>query len=150
MMGKDVFKETLNCGLDRLYEKDQYLICNRLDNHGSELSITHKLGTYLESLFQEYDVDCEYNRNEENIKRRKAGRPIRPDIIIHKRGDNENNFIVIEVKTWWNKNTRKDKTKLYEMTDKNGVFRYQYGISLIIEKARDKVEIIVFSNGKKV
>lgn len=33
--------------LNKLYEKDQYLIHSEKNNHVSERSITHKLGAYL-------------------------------------------------------------------------------------------------------
>lgn len=43
--------------LNKLYEKDQYLIHSEKNNHVSERSITHKLGAYLTPLFEEYDVN---------------------------------------------------------------------------------------------
>ena len=43
--------------LNKLYEKDQYLIYSEENNHVSERSITHKLGVYLTPLFEGYDVN---------------------------------------------------------------------------------------------
>ena len=37
----------LKLGLDILYEKDQYLINDEVNQYVSERSITHKLGCYL-------------------------------------------------------------------------------------------------------
>jgi len=71
-------------------KKDQYL----LEVDANERSITHRLAIYLEALFPEYDVDCEYNRNGIDPKilndfKKKidsddtCGTTVYPDIIIH-------------------------------------------------------------------
>ncbi|WP_314642168.1 hypothetical protein [uncultured Veillonella sp.] len=135
--------------LNNLYEKDQYLICSKGNNHVSERSITHKLGSYLTPLFEEYDVDCEYNRFGYECKFiKKLNRNVIPDIIIHKRGKG-NNFIAIEVKTWWNKSkVSEDKRKLIELTKSK--YNYKYGISLIINKNRNKVSKVIFYKGKEL
>jgi hypothetical protein len=135
--------------LNKLYEKDQYLIHSEKNNHVSERSITHKLGAYLTPLFEEYDVDCEYNRfGYEGKFVEKLKQNVIPDIIIHKRGK-RNNFIAIEVKTWWNKSkVSADKDKLTELTKSK--YNYEYGISLVINKSRDKVFKVIFSKGKEL
>lgn len=135
--------------LDLLYEKDAYLICFDDKFHVSERSITHKLGCYLSPLFESYDVDCEYNRFiYEGKFVEKLKQNVIPDIIIHKRGEC-NNFIAIEVKTWWNKSkVSDDKDKLIELTKSK--YNYKYGISLIINKNRDEVIKSIFENGKEV
>ena len=90
--------------LEVLQERDFFL----LKNDVNERSITHKLAIYLENEFPDWDIDCEYNRNHEDIKRlnikRKnvmtddtKGKTVLPDIIIHKR-NTDKNFIAIEVK----------------------------------------------------
>ena len=118
MKSLEEFLKVLKLALDMLYYKDQYLVNHKSeqhvkdDEHVSELSISHKLGHYLALLITEYDVDCEYNRNKDDKKYMGESR-IRPDIIIHKRGSNENNFVVIEIKPWWNSDdTLYDKKKL--------------------------------------
>lgn len=135
--------------LNKLYEKDQYLIHSEKNNHVSERSITHKLGAYLTPLFEEYDVDCEYNRfGYEGKFVEKLKQNVIPDIIIHKRGQC-NNFIAIEVKTWWNKSkVSEDKKKLIELTKTK--YNYEYGISLVINKSRDEVSKVIFSKGKEL
>ena len=134
--------------LNKLYEKDQYLIHSEENNHVSERSITHKLGVYLTPLFEGYDVDCEYNRfGCEGKFVEKLNQNVIPDIIIHKRGKC-NNFIAIEVKTWWNKSkVSADKDKLTELTKSK--YNYKYGISLVINKNRDKVSKVIFYKGKE-
>ncbi|WP_302498264.1 hypothetical protein [uncultured Veillonella sp.] len=141
--------DKIDKALDQLYEKDAYLICFDDKFHVSERSITHKLGCYLAPLFESYDVDCEYNRfGYEGKFVEKLKQNVIPDIIIHKRGKC-NNFIAIEVKTWWNKSkVSDDKDKLIELT--RSKYNYKYGISLIINKNRDEVIKSIFENVKEV
>ena len=153
MKSLEEFLKVLKLALDMLYYKDQYLINHKSeqhvkdDEHVSELSISHKLGHYLALLVTEYDVDCEYNRNKDDKKNMGESR-IRPDIIIHKRGSNENNFVVIEIKPWWNSdNTLYDKKKLEFLTSIDSDFKYKYGLSLLINKNRVEVEVKIFENG---
>jgi hypothetical protein len=108
--------------IDSLMSEDIYLIINNIN----ERSIAHHLAKYLESniLGMGFNVDCEYNGDINNGRRRKyinllrkkaeelglishettdeeiIEREIFPDIIIHKRGSNVpgSNLLVIELK----------------------------------------------------
>ena len=84
-----------------LDEESQLLI-----NNSSEQAITHRLAVLLESEFPEWDVDCEYNRDQNTVKRLMYAispnlaveeRNVVPDVIVHKRMTS-NNLLVIEVK----------------------------------------------------
>jgi len=87
-----------------LLDKDGYLLeCNV-----NERSISHRLGMYIQSQFQELDVDCEYNRDGVEPKRigyidihpdqeDTEAKTVFPDIIVHKRNTKQN-YLVIEVK----------------------------------------------------
>ena len=140
-------EEKVNLALDTFYEKDKYFI----DNDLHERSMTHKLANYLEKLFNGYDVDCEYNKNGLHIKeipdKNKEIQKIRnssrnkdlisvfPDIIIHKRGDESKNLVVIEVKKDnATKNNKEEidilKLKAYTTEDLN----YRYGIYINLKK----------------
>jgi hypothetical protein len=95
----------LRKGLEKLEKRDPILL--RVDVN--ERSLTHKLAEYIEKEFPGYDVDCEYNRNDDQLKqlhlpsdRRVRINDIRaktvfPDIIVHRR-DTDENILVIEVK----------------------------------------------------
>ena len=48
----------LNEALRELYTHDRHL----LEVDANERAITHRLAVYLEKLFPDWDVDCEYNR----------------------------------------------------------------------------------------
>jgi hypothetical protein len=98
-------KTSVQNALAKLLAQDSDL----LQNDVNERSITHKLAEYLKSEFQDWHVDCEYNRNHDRVKRLKFakgqaieiddtdGISVFPDIIIHRR-QTDKNFLVIEVK----------------------------------------------------
>lgn len=62
----------------------------------NERTITGSLARHLGPHFQDWDVDCEYNRDGHQVKRAN-GRIVVPDIIVHRRGTPEN-LLVVEVK----------------------------------------------------
>lgn len=144
-------KEIIYKSLEELYEKDKYIIDNEKKgkyNYGSERSIVFRFGIYFENNFkkqftskeyEKYSIDVEYNRNITNKK-------ILPDwengcildLIVHERGNNNNNLVVLEFKTHWNDNQDKDKVKMKKLIDKNGVYKYRYGAIVLIEKEYSK------------
>jgi hypothetical protein len=91
--------------LERLLREDAYL----LQADANERSISHRFGMYLQALLPKYHVDCEYNRDGVEPKRighielypdseDSDGKTVFPDIIAHIRGDDKQNYLVIELK----------------------------------------------------
>lgn len=83
-----------------------------LEIDANERTMTHKLAEYLQQEFQEWDVDCEYNKNIKDLKKLPQppnnfegrhfwedtdAKTVYPDIIVHKRKGDEN-LLVIEAK----------------------------------------------------
>lgn len=86
----------------------------------NERSISHRFAIYLDQLFGDWGVDCEYNRNHSNTKQldivRKilirtktklepddtTSKSVFPDVIVHHRGKDEN-LLVIEMKKTTNR-----------------------------------------------
>ena len=110
----------------------------------NERSVSSKLAAHLSQVYADYDVDCEYNRNANQIKRLRPeqclsndikGTTIFPDIIIHKRGNNSRNELVIEVKKINNNDDMRDIEKLKCLTDLNG-YGYNYGLQLKFGKQK--------------
>jgi hypothetical protein len=66
--------------------------------------------------FPDWHIDCEYNRQGLDPKKLGIGedaKPVRPDVIIHRR-DTDQNLVVIEVKKTTNKDPDKnDLQKLH-------------------------------------
>jgi hypothetical protein len=110
-MTKGSIQEKLIRALEVLAKDDKSL----LDSDVNERSMTHQLAVYLADEFNEYDVDCEYNRmfragvlvrktsiRIEEMEKVSVGdlnaQTAYPDIIIHWREDDKHNLLIIEAK----------------------------------------------------
>ena len=139
--------------LEAVYQKDTYLIHNNngtIDNHVSERGIVFRYGIYLDEVartkFPLLNVDTEYNRNRNDLKRLPTRqRGSYPDLILHERGTNNNNFLVIEFKTWWDSNQNDDKSKIEAFCDPLGEYRYKYGVLILFGKRRDEAIVKIYS-----
>ena len=130
--------------LKTLYCRDRSLI----ENNTNERSITARLCTYLflqtvhNPDYAGLEWDHEYNRDGPNIKRI-AESEFYPDIILHKRGASLN-ICVLEFKKEGRDDTG-DMTKLRELTDRHGPYKYRYGTSIILK--RNSVSMKWFHGG---
>lgn len=129
--------------LERFYRRDIYLVYAGVH----ERSLTFRLGMYLQQIFPDWDVDCEYNKNRAALGnnkflssrcknspqwrcadcRGKRDCTVFPDIIIHRRGTSEN-LLVIEAKikaTCGQKREDQDKIEEYLIEP---ALRYRYGL----------------------
>ena len=188
-MTQQEIKVRLEKALDSLYVKDWYLLKNKVH----ERSITHKLAEYLQHLFPEYEVDCEYDFDIENpnghfkkqfsqivsteIKNNYSNninkinevttdndilsfiqtlqKNFFPDIIIHKRGTNTQNLLIIEAKKDNNLNNSSfdvDKLKAYTKQDDSGN-KYFLGAQVIfsvgVKYRRGSTIISYYSDGQQ-
>lgn len=109
-----------------LFKNDLFL----LKNDASERSITHKLAEYLQKEFPEWHVDCEYNRDLDDVKRRPSDAGFYPDIVVHIR-DIDKNLLIIEVKKS-NGKYNDEETRLKEATISKYRYNYQLGIFITL------------------
>ena len=142
----------------------------------NERTLSARLMFHLQTLllneiyqenYKEYSVDCEYNRiNEieykilkvcEYIEKTKnfeeVDKKVYPDIIVHKRNEN-NNLIVIEMKkvNSYIKKKENDKNRLKAMTNprKLNNFNYILGVYFEVDTTGNNNHIIeFFVNGKE-
>ena len=155
-------QQKVKYSLRQLWNNDRYL----LDVDANERSITHRLAIYLEKEFRDLDVDCEYNReqdkpktyndivnqiNEDGIKADDTeAKTAFPDIIVHKRGNNHNNLLVIEVKKLNGHSTLIDSTdekKLRAFLNSNQL-NYEFGLALQIPVGGgNKAKLFWFEQG---
>jgi hypothetical protein len=107
------------------------------------------------SKFRDYNLDCEYYRREEArpgtdrknyINSKEEEHYARPDIILHERGDNTGNLLVIEFKSQSSGTDKKDVEKLKALTSS----QYNYKLGLAIELNVPKAEYRYFQNGSEV
>jgi hypothetical protein len=163
--------EKFDIALNALFSNDLFL----LERSISERSISYKLAEYLQPLFIGYNVDCEYNGDVDKPNDIKAlditeaeirsvgykpshdnNYNINPDIIIHCRGSNKNNLVVIEVKKdRSNPNYKEyDKIKLKHLTTNILGNHYNYKLGVFLELgtlgASGSKSVIYFQEGKQI
>jgi hypothetical protein len=164
-MNKEETLTALDLALDEFLLNDWHLLLHNI----SERSITHKIAEYLAPKFHDFKVDCEYNGDidmpfpyrkqlfiteEEMIEiarqkiREDETYSVYPDIIVHSRGLNTNNHLIIEVKKENGNHRDKefDILKLRRFTD-----QYSYRLGIYIELRTGPESIIsnmrYFQNG---
>ena len=121
-------EEIIQNSLVNLYQNDIELI----QRGGMEQAVSFRFGLYLHGQCQQIewlrhsDFDMEYNKNGLNPKRI-PNRPkgVRPDLIIHTRNSNEENILIVEIKGWWNTQSRKnDRIKIEDFVHQEGEYKY--------------------------
>ncbi len=150
LMNNTELSKLVNNALIKVYKHHKYLIKNKVH----ERSIVFWFGVYLHELLQlkekeyaEFNLDFEYNKNHSNPKKTENFPDgTYPDILLHKRGSNEHNLLIIEFKTWWEPDNSRDLRKLRDFTHPDGVYKYKYGLSIILGK--DKPIITVLQKGE--
>jgi hypothetical protein len=129
-MTEQEIKKQIQKAIDLLLEKDAVLF----ENDSAERAITAKLACYIQDQFPEWNVDCEYNRDFDGVKRLKEicnpgnhedGASVYPDIIVHRRMTSEN-LLVIEVKK--TTNTESDECDLRKLEAFRNELGYQHGL----------------------
>lgn len=144
-----------------LFNNDEYLINNEPNevlfpeeigkHYVGERAIVFRFAHYLQNElmkipeYETYNLDCEYNRNGHLTKILPSfPRGTFPDLIIHKRGNNDNNLLIMEFKTYWNSSVTNDKMKIQEFVNKKGNYKYKYGLIVVIEKTLSETKFEVY------
>jgi hypothetical protein len=118
-MTEERVKHSVSAALAELLKHDSYL----LEKDVNERSISHRLAVYLQTQFSGWHVDCEYNRNHDDVKRLQLESrhatdqdieavTVFPDIIVHKRSTDENLLVIEMKKTTSRENCEYDIRKL--------------------------------------
>ncbi len=106
LMEPEEVRKHVEKALRTLAENDKYLLKNDL----SERCIASRLAMYLQQEFPEHSVDVEYNRDgfepkrlelpEEcaNYRNKDGQALVVPDVIVHQRGPDGPNILVLELK----------------------------------------------------
>jgi hypothetical protein len=131
--------------LQKLYKNDSYLIQhfnqNGRDAHVGERAIAFRFGIYLREIatsddrLKNYDIDSEYNRCMDDPKyRTDTNSPSSPDLIIHRRGTNDDNLAIIEIKPYWSIKSKIDDDKEKLESFLKSPYKYTNALLLIIGK----------------
>jgi len=123
--------------LNILLKNDLWL----LQSDANERSISHKLAEYLQQEFQDWNVDCEYNRDgldpkalvfpsEQPTADDEHAKTVFPDIIVHHRNTLDN-LLVIEMKKSSNPTSPDfDRQKLKAFVKQKG---YRLGLFIQVQ-----------------
>lgn len=144
----ELLNKLLDCALGELYKNDWYL----LGHNVHERTIVVRFGHYLQNLmdatgkFHDFNLDFEYNRNGRQPKRIPANlrNGAFPDLIIHQRGSNQYNLLIMEFKPPWNTNTKDDCKKIQQFIDPHGDYHYLCGQSILLGRTRQATTIETF------
>lgn len=144
----ELLDNAISAALDMLYENDVYLFSREVH----ERTIVFRFGHYLQNIMdesadlKEYNLDFEYNRNGRQPKRipGRSRNGAYPDLIVHKRGSNTYNILVMEFKTYWNPDNHDDCEKLRRFTDPDGGYHYRCGKSIVLGINRQSTRMETF------
>ena len=146
----NLLNTAIGLALNEVYEKDIYLIQNKVH----ERTIVSRFCIYFQQAlnsidFASYNLDFEYSKNHSDPKRTENfPHGTYPDVILHSRGSNDANVLIIEFKTWWESNTATDIKKLKDFTIQQGQYKYGIGYSIVLYSSRIDVQKTVIINGE--
>lgn len=131
---KNKLNNAIKEALNKLYKKDFFLIENCLH----EQCIGHQFGLYLRNElnqcgYADYDLDAEYNRHKMDKKIIPSyPNGARPDFILHKRNNDNDNILIIELKKGKRPRiTENDKNKIKWFME--SPFNYKYGATILFK-----------------
>lgn len=133
-MDRNQLDEIVSLCLQELYDQEGQILTQDI----SERAICGRLAMLMCPKFPMYSVDIEYNRKGPGLEPKDIEMPdetgelttnrVFPDIIVHERGHNLRNFLVVEVKK--STNAVRDEHDLAKLQALCAQLRYQYGLFL--------------------
>ncbi|KYJ86641.1 hypothetical protein [Sulfurovum riftiae] len=137
-MGKSEIKKIIDYVLVKLLKNDSDI----LEIDINERTISHRFAVYLEKYFDDWSVDCEYNRDHDNKKTLNIdpssietndtnAQTVFPDIIVHKRRTDEN-LLVIEMKKSTNTNSDNRDKDIKKLRAFKRELNYQFAVFINI------------------
>ncbi|TXI80374.1 MAG: hypothetical protein E6Q39_02635 [Crocinitomicaceae bacterium] len=133
-MDRNQLDRIISLCLKELYDQDGQILAQDI----GERAICGRLAMLMGPKFPVYSVDIEYNRKGPGLEPKDIEMPdengelttnrVFPDIIVHERGHNLRNFLVVEVKK--STNAVGDEHDLAKLQALCGQLRYQNGLFL--------------------
>lgn len=158
-VSKEELTEQIVETLKSLYSNEKELIEVAVNEICISAYFWHYFKDKYQQIYHNMNIDLEYDRNNKNPKYYLSDdlqlKKAKPDMLIHKRKCNKHNFAYFELK----KNTREishDYEKLRAFTSDNlvdgremwrYVYKYRYGLSILLDLENDKVVIKWFEKG---
>lgn len=136
---EQIIVKIIEDALNNLFSIDKIILDAKLKeeciNHVIAVYIKKSLDANTDFKDEKYFVDLEYNKITKTGGPKKSikGKNIRPDIIIHKRDDEEeNNLCVLEIKK--NYCIKADKDKIIGLLKSNLKYKYGFAVSLKLDR----------------
>jgi hypothetical protein len=130
-------KTILEQAVDNLFTNQSDIFTFTSQTHQTEWNLAHHLAVEIHEFFSTYNCDIDVTKPNLGNKR--------PDIIIHKRGSNEHNFLVIEMKLNGDSQDTKDDIDKIKANWFRSALRYQFGAVINIKSDKTK-EVKSFKN----
>jgi len=133
-------KSIIDEAINEFILRDSYL----LEHNVHEQAISHKLACYIGKRIDGWHVDAEYNRNLQRPKSLSSCGRVRPDILIHRRGLNndgntkDNNLLIIEVKKSPLQQDKDADTKIIQAFINEYPYFYKYGAFIAFDGSEIK------------
>jgi hypothetical protein len=157
-MKATILVERISDAFKNLFDRDATLFTLGIDGV-NEQTITFRLGYYLQRQFRDLNVDCEYNRHWDDVKRCYRITELgwmKPDLIVHRRESNRRNTFALEAKkrgdsARWFEDWKIVERKLYELTVR-GEYGYTLGVAWKIAPSASPTdhEMFWFASGENV
>jgi len=146
--------ELLKEAVEECYKEDNLLI----EHHMEQASVA-RIFYYCQNLInnderfvclRKYNLDCEFNKNCWNSKATPhCENGTRPDMILHKRGTNNHNLLIVEFKSEKGliRTVCNDLIKLKDFTSPD-IYNYQLGV--FVKLLKEKADYTFFKEGFEV
>lgn len=129
-MDTDAIKLEFRDAVKEFIHRDKY---DLLHVNTNEMTLSHRIAVYMERGFPGYNVDCEYSKHHDGSTKTAGERKVRPDIIVHHRG-NTDALLIIEIKKAGHGSRRADK-EIKKLTSMIQTLGYSLGAYVGILKS---------------
>lgn len=140
-MMQEINEQTIKAELDQAIQeffKDQPSLFKFTSETGvTEWDLAHHLSSAIHKHFKKFDCDVEVTK--------KSSKRKRPDIILHKRGTHDSNFLVIEVKYDSNRAANQRDVKKILTYWFSPPLLYQFG-AVVHLKRNQSGEVLILKN----
>ncbi len=132
-MSSEYIDELIVSTLKEVENNDKFLLYKKAHETTIVSRFAHYLANKIESDYNDYRVDIEYNRDESQVKRL-VDKIVRIDLVVHKRGANYN-LVAIEFKK--SNDSLNDKKRLENLFNER---KYKYKNVYFINFKKNKIE----------
>lgn len=136
-MKKPLINKIVNTAIESLFNKQPDIFDYTSETNQTEWNLAHHLANEIHKFFP--DLSCDIDVTKVNFENR------RPDIILHKRGNNKRNLLVVEMKKAGQKSGIQSDIKKIKSCWFSAPLYYKFGVIVDI-KTNKNYYVKVFEN----